>query len=166
MSRYSSNPQRIKFFEKISQITISSDDIHERCRFNFSYFDGTQEAGLDFSNMSAEDLAVFLEKLKNYTRSSLNYWRNERCGGKRGLRILADYDDGFPENSDFTHPKKVPTDARWGRFRMENMLRLIGFTIPASAVDKHGKKLPALDLNTFYVVFIDPDHRFYKTEEK
>lgn len=166
MSRYSSNPQRTKFLESFKEITICSHDLHERCRFNFSYFDGTQEAGLDFSAMSAADLADFLAKIKHYSKSNLNFWRNERCGGKRGLRVLADYDEGFPNNSDFTHPKHVPVDARWGRFRMENMLRLVGFTVPADALKQHGTKLPALDLNTFYVVFIDPDHRFYKTESK
>ena len=166
MTRHKSNPQRLKFLESLIEIRLENGDIKERCRFNFSYFDDTQTHGAAFNDLPAADLASIFDKLRCYSKSSLNFWRNERCGGVRGLRVLTDY-DSFPDKSDFTHPKFVPIDARWGRFRMENLSRLIGFTIPGSLAgppaDKHGN---SFDHNTFYVVFIDQKHRFYLTEKK
>ncbi|WP_236192096.1 hypothetical protein [Pseudomonas paraglycinae] len=166
MSRHGSNPRRVSFLESFIEIKLATGDIRERCRFNFSYYDDTQLHGASFADLSAADLASILEKLRCYSKSSLNYWRNERCGGVRGLRVLADY-DSFPEKSDFTHPKFVPTDVRWGRFRMENLSRLIGFTIPGEVAGAPlAKDGTPFDVNTFYVVFIDPNHRFYLTEKK
>lgn len=166
MSRYSSNPQRTKFLASFEEIRISTSDIQGRCRFNFSYFDDTQDAGIAFSDLDAAGLSDLFDKLKAFSKSSLNFWRNERCGGNRGLRMFSDYGN-FPENSDFSHPKFVPVDARWGRFRLENMFRLVGFTIPPNlAGQPSGKDGATFDLNTFYVVFLDPEHRFYKSESR
>ncbi|WPN52433.1 hypothetical protein QMK52_26640 [Pseudomonas sp. P9_2] len=165
MSRHSKNPRRVSFLDSFVEIKLSNGDIRERCRFNFSYFDDTQLHASAFSSLSTEEMSSFFEKLRHYSKSSLNFWRNERCGGARGLRVLADY-DSFPENSDFTHPKFVPIDARWGRFRMENFTRLVGFTIPGLLGSEAPKKdgFP-FDMNTFYIVFIDLNHRFYKVEK-
>lgn len=166
MSRHIQSPHKAKFLESLLEIKLTTGDIKGRCKFNFSYFDETQTHGADFKTLLATELPSLFEKLRHYSASSLNYWRNERCGGNRSLRILADY-DAFPPKSDFTHPKFVPTDVKWGRFRMENMSRLIGFTIPGSlAGEPTDKSGIGFDMNTFYVVFIDPDHRFYKTEKK
>lgn len=166
MNRHSSNPRRVNFLDSFIEIKLATGDIRDRSRFNFSYFDDTQDHGASFGSLSAAELASILEKLRCYSKSSLNYWRNERCGGVRGLRVLADY-DSFPEKSDFTHPKFVPTDVRWGRFRMENLSRLIGFTIPGEVARAPlAKDGTPFDVNTFYVVFIDQNHRFYLTEKK
>ena len=168
MSRHNSSPHRVSFLESFVEIKLATGDIKERCKFNFSYFDDTQAHGAALSAMSAADLASLIEKLRCYSMNSLNYWRNERCGGERGLRVLADY-DSFPikAKTDFTHPRFVPVDARWGRFRMENLSRLIGFTVPGNVASlPTGKDGLLFDMNTFYVVFIDPNHRFYKTEKK
>jgi hypothetical protein len=108
-----------------------------------------------------------LEKIKSYTKEPLSYWRNERVGSK-GLRVLAHY-DSFPKKSDFKHPPHVPHDVIWSRFRLGNMVRMIGFVIPESMagteyVDNKGSKY-SYDSNTFYVVFLDKDHRFFHTEQ-
>lgn len=159
------NPRKLSFLDGFRDITLSSGDIKTRCRFNFSYFDDTQEFGAGLGDMSADELRTLFEKLKCYSTSSLNFWRGERCGGSRSLRVLADY-GSFPDRSKFHHPKFVPIDVRWGRFRMENLSRLIGFTVPASLCGNAEKDGADFDLNTFYVVFIDREHKFYLTETK
>lgn len=166
MNRYKSNPGRLSFLAGFAEIKLSTGDIKDRCRFNFSYFDDSQQHGPAFRDLTAADLVSLLEKLHCYSKSSLNYWRNERCGGERGLRVLADYDT-FPAKSEFIHPKFVPTDVRWGRFRMENLSRLIGFTIPKELLGDHKDKNGLqFDPNTFYIVFIDQNHKFYLTEKR
>lgn len=84
--------------------------------------------------------------------------------GGGGLKVLEYYGD-FPDNSDFKHPKHVPADAHWARFRLGNKVRLVGFVISKDAL----KNMPEEEQekfchNTFYVVFLDKDHKFYKTE--
>lgn len=165
MSTRHKNPRKESFLERFRETTLSNGDIRQRCRFNLSYFDGTQEFGASFEELSAEELRSLFEKLRAYSVSNLNYWRNERCGGNRGLRVLTDY-DSFPAHSKFQHPKFVPADARWGRFRMENLSRLVGFTVPANLLGNPGKDGIEFDMNTFYVVFIDREHKFYLTEKK
>jgi len=66
----------------------------------------------------------------------------------------------------FTHPHYVPADAHWARFRLGNKVRLVGFVISKDAIksltEDEQKKY---DHNTFYVVFLDREHKFYKTED-
>ena len=82
------------------------------------------------------------------------------------MKVLEIY-GSFPKNSDFKHPKHVPHDGLWARFRLDNMTRLIGFMIPQDVDGKFDKDEGyRFDVNTFYVVFYDPGHCFYKTEKK
>ncbi len=110
-------------------------------------------------------MVKLLNKLKDYTRESLDYWTHQRVGGG-GLKVLEEYKD-FPRNSDFIHPKHIPHQASWARFRLEQRVRLVGFMIPneyeGKEVVKYGMKYSR---NIFYVVFLDKDHRFYKTEKE
>lgn len=49
---------------------------------------------------------------------------------------------------------------------MDNLGRLVGFLVPAEhsfKKDEHNKF--CYDCNTFYVVFVDLSHRFYKVEK-
>jgi len=49
-------------------------------------------------------------------------------------------------------------DVQWGRWRLEGDMRLIGFIIePETCTRLH---IPS---NVFYIVFLDKDHRFYKS---
>ncbi len=79
--------------------------------------------------------------------------------------VYINYGD-FPRKSNFFHPKNVPHQVYWGRFRLDLDLRLLGFVVPD---DYHGKTNiktgMTYDKNTFYVVFLDPEHNFYITKK-
>ena len=100
-----------------------------------------------------------MEKLKEYSKESKVYCLNQRIGSG-GLKVLAIYEN-FPRNSDFVKPAFVPENVKWSWFRMENMVRLVGFFVSEEDVKKKN-----LSSDIFYVVFLDKDHRFYKTEAK
>ena len=142
-----------------------NDDLTRRCKFNFSYFDASQEAGQDFRDWDHPQLCKLLDKLKEYSRESLDYWRTQRCG--RGGRKVLEVYGIFPRKSSFSQPKHVPHQAEWGRFRLENMVRLVGFVVPAELHrTPHCQTNELFDKNTFYIVFLDRDHNFYQTEQR
>ncbi|MFA0716328.1 hypothetical protein AB4622_09985 [Vibrio splendidus] len=166
--QFGNNQQSQDFVNSLPETVIETSKIEKLCKFNLSYFDGTQTAGQDFSgwscNTGSASLTNLLGKFKEYTHETLNYWKHKRAGGG-GLKVLEYYGD-FPSKSDFTHPKHVPADAHWARFRLGNKVRLIGFVISKDAL----KDIPEDEQekfchNTFYVVFLDREHRFYKTEQ-
>lgn len=163
------NSKKQKFIKSRPTSDIETSDIEKRCKFNFSYFDSSQEAGQGFDDWNADNglcsLLTLINKIKEYTGASLDYWFHQRAGAG-GLTVFARYGD-FPRNSDFEHPPHVPHDVEWCRFRLGQAVRLIGFVIPANLSGKtveHRGKTFVLDANTFYVVFLDKNHRFYKTE--
>ncbi|WP_267273246.1 hypothetical protein [Pseudomonas putida] len=164
MKKFNKNAKKTRFLETFPANSIHSSDIETRFKFNFSYFDDSQDHCTSFADLAPGELALIVNKIKDFTRQDLIYWRNRRCGGG-GLKILADY-GSFPINSNFKHPKYVPHDVNWCRFRLDNMARLIGFTIPGKVPDKEGIGATAYDRNTFYLVFIDLNHNFYITEER
>jgi hypothetical protein len=164
MSRYS-NSRKENYLERFPVCSLSSneDRLAERCKFNFSYY-CVQEAGQAFDQWTLEEFKDFVEKLGHYSARSLKYWENQRVG-KSGT-VLSIY-GAFPKSSDFTHPKHVPHEVRWGRFRLDFTMRLVGFVVPEPL---HGTIQSscgaAFDSNTFYVVFLDGDHRFWKGKEE
>lgn len=171
MMKNFNSSRKSRFLQSLPQSSLESGDIAARSSFNFSYFEANQNAGQDFADWGdgtgASSLATLLEKIKSYTKEPLTYWRNERVGSK-GLRVLAHYDE-FPKRSDFKHPPHVPHDVIWARFRLANMVRMIGFVIPERLAgktyqDSKGNKY-LYDSNTFYVVFLDKEHRFFHTEQ-
>lgn len=162
------NKKRIDFLS-ILAVRPSLDDISNdltiRCKFNFSYFDSSQGAGQKFSEWSNKELLDLLGKIKDYTTKPLEYWQNERVGSG-GLKMLEIY-GRFPPRSDFYEPKCIPYQAQWGRFRIAQKVRLVGFTIPAELHQtKHKKTDEYFDKNTFYVVFFDKNHRFCPSEKQ
>jgi hypothetical protein len=164
MSKYT-NSRKDNFLSKVivSSFESSTDPINQKCKFNFSYIDFSQPAGQSFSDLSKSDLEKLLNKLLEFSKSSLKYWQNQRVGGG-GLKVLEVYDK-FPQKSEFSHPPHVPHQALWARFRLEAKSRLIGFVIPNEYRDQNqiGAEFQ-FDCNTFYVVFLDANHVFYKTE--
>ena len=165
------NSRKNRFLQSLPTTAIETSDIAKRCSFNFSYFEATQTAGQDFNDWNqtqgASSLVTLLDKIKNYTKEPLSYWRNERAGAG-GLKVLTHYEQ-FPKRSDFKHPPHVPHDVIWSRFRLANKVRLIGFIIPDSFTgktynDEKGNEYQ-YDSNTFYVVFLDKDHKFFHTEQ-
>ena len=165
------NSKKASFLDSIptSSIETESDKLTYRCKFNFHYMDFSQEVGQHFSDWNHNKLVKLLEKLKNYSEASLNYWTNQRIGSKNN-KVLEIY-ESFPKNTKFTHPKFIPHEAHWARFRLESADRLIGFVLPPKFDDKlhdnnkvYGQSNKRYDCNTFYVVFLDENHKFYLTK--
>lgn len=139
-----------------------TDRLTEGCKFNFAYFD-VQSAGQDFSDLDQQKLGKILNKLKDYSKESLEHWKKQPIG-KNGT-VFSNY-GAFPKKSDFTQPKHIPHQVEWGRFRLDWKFRLCGFIIPKS-YDGKPHKITGKNFcsNTFYVVFLDENHCFYKTED-
>ena len=154
------NKKKKSFIDKIptNSLDDTNQNIGNRSKFNFSYFDNCQAAGQDFNNWTKEQLLKLLGKLKEYSREPLDHWTTIKIGsGRHRYNVLEEY-GSFPRTSDFIHPKHVPHQASWARFRIDQSVRLIGFRIPEEYKGK-------FDRNTFYIVFLDKDHRFYKTNK-
>jgi len=165
MANKFTNRKAKQFLSGLARDSIESSDIISRSKFNFSFFDSNQEHCANFDQLAPAQLLELVEKIRHYSRSPLPYWQTMRCGGG-GLKVLEIYGD-FPRNSDFSQPKHVPHDVRWARFRMDNLGRLVGFVIPPELGNLASEdRRYFLDTNTFYVVFIDLNHRFYKTEDR
>ena len=166
MNKYDNSRKRSRLasFPTVS-IENREDQLTAKCKFNFSYMDFAQPAGQRFDDWSNDQLVKLLNKLVEYTKQPLKYWRTQaQRVGRRSHNVLELY-DAFPLKSDFIHPKHVPHEAHWGRFRLENLVRLIGFVIPDDCQGKihEGTKI-MFDCNTFYVVFLDKNHRFWLTD--
>ncbi|MBL6735280.1 MAG: hypothetical protein ISP86_05325 [Shewanellaceae bacterium] len=138
---------------------IEYSGIEKKCKFNFDYFDDTQNAGQSFrdwqdeaikSPESATTLAKLMHKLKDYSAKSLDDWKREDH--------LAFYDK-FPQHSEFQYPHHVPEGVQWGRFRLSGKVRLVGFRLKKDNLPKDNPS--KYDMNTFYVVFLDKEHLFY-----
>lgn len=163
--KFKRNSHKTRFLVELPTSSVESGDLAERCKFNFSYYDGSQEPAVEISDLDHLFLVELLEKLRHFSRFKLSHWLHERAGSG-GLKILSLY-GAFPVSSDFKHPRNVPHDIRWARFRLDNMTRLIGFVVPAENSNLPSKNKDFLyDVNTFYVVFVDKDHRFYKNEDR
>ena len=127
---------------------------------SFRFFDRNQPAGQDFSGWTEKERLDLLNKIAEYTNNTKSYWLNQRCGSE-GLRVLAVYGD-FPVNSDFRWPDTIPKEGVcWARFRLSQKVRTIGFF-----VDEETARNYSLSTDTFYLVFLDKYHRFYKTEQE
>lgn len=165
MSRFK-NKKRESFLADfpLPDIDSKDDKLTIRCKFNFHYMDFTQKAGQKFSDWKQKQLADMLDKLKNYSEQPLIHWEKQRAGSGDG-KVLVIYGK-FPSQSktDFKLPKKiVPHQAQWGRFRLGANTRLIGFVIPDEYNGKiHPETNVRFDCNTFYAVFLDKGHKFWK----
>lgn len=169
---FKKTPKQQAFLNSLPQSSIADSNLAGRCKFNFSYLDIAQEAGqsfVDWNNCGGDSkLTKLLDKLKDYTRESLKYWQNQKIGkGKRGgvgkrQNCLEIYGE-FPIKSDFFHPPHVPEDVLWARFRIDNDTRLAGFVVPDKLSGEKGVDGFLYDTNTFYIVFLDETHSFYKT---
>lgn len=164
MNTFKKNKKKKAFIDRLAKrpsIENTKDNLTLRSKFNFSYFDYSQKVGQNFKDWDHKQLYELFEKLKEYSKKSLDYMRNERIGGG-GLRLFSTYDK-FPPKSLFFEPNHVPHQAQWGRFHIGKRIRLIGFTIPGSYHGKyHDGTGEFFDKNTFYIVFLDRDHKFYR----
>jgi len=167
---FKNNQKKQQFLNSRPQTSLETCNIALRCKFNFSFFDSQQGVSQSFADWNAQggicSLDSVFEKFKEYSKQPLSYWRNERCGAG-GLKILAYYNE-FPNKSDFIHSAHIPHDVCWARFRLGNKVRLIGFVVSeklnGTNYESQGKTY-TYDSNTFYLVFLDKEHSFYKTEK-
>ena len=136
----------------LESIDSVSPNINGLMSFNFKYLD--TEQGDKFSDLTNVQFSKIIEKLKWYSNENRQHWETKKTGQSTVLAVYGD----FPHHSDFYHPKHVPAGVRWARFRMEGDQRLVGFVINNEDSDKI-----QLNTNVFYVVFLDNNHRFYKT---
>ncbi|MFZ3618271.1 hypothetical protein ACOYA6_03400 [Leclercia barmai] len=150
----------LKTFEDLASLDSLECNLSSRSKFNFSYFDKSQKHSGQISDWSKEIICDFFEKLIDYSSKSLG--QLQQIGiGKRRHGLLSLY-DSFPKNSGFVQPKSIPHQVRWGRFRLDQNKRLIGFVIPDEYHGLIHKGTGIVyDKNTFYIVFIDNDHAFY-----
>jgi len=162
------NNRKTSFLNSIPITSLDDDknNLAKRCKFNFSYFDNSQISGQDFKDWNHVQLIKLLNKLCDYNKETLDFWSKQPIGsGKKRGQVLAVYRE-FPNNSDFKHPKHVPHQALWARFRLESDSRLIGFVVPEEYNNKeHNGTGFYFCTNTFYVVFLDEKHKFYKTKK-
>ncbi|WP_052126195.1 hypothetical protein [Ureibacillus massiliensis] len=116
--------------------------INDYFLISLKYLDRTQ--GQDFSEWEQENLlAKAMETLRNYSHNSLV----SQVDGKK-FNIYGE----FPpkKKTEFNHPKHVPEDAEWARIHVTGKQCIIGF----------------VNRNIFNVVFLDKEHKFWKSEKK
>ncbi|MDD3903840.1 MAG: hypothetical protein PHO09_09210 [Sphaerochaeta sp.] len=153
------NSRKERFIHNFSQFSLEDldSDITLRCKFNFSYFDYIQEFATDIATWDESNLQNLFTKIKSFSGKPLLYWK-QQCIGSHRNHVLEIY-GAFPRKSGFSHPSHVPSDVDWARFRLDGKKRLIGFTIPKNLCRPDSR----FDDNTFYVVFLDFEHNFYRT---
>ena len=113
--------------------------------FSFKDFDKNQcPPGQNFEEWEKEGLlSKLMEKL-----IALN---NTNIVEAQQKKIIELY-DSFPPTSDFSVPKYIEGDVRWG-------------TIQDIGGQKHRVAGYLID-NVFYIVFLDKDHKFWKMKKK
>jgi hypothetical protein len=139
---------------------VTFDDAMDLITISFKYFCVNQiPVGQNFPDWKDKMRLDLLEKLAEYTKYSRQHWKNQKSNG---LPLLAEYGT-FPVNSDFKVPSNIPNPKEliWSRFRLMQKVRVCGFFVSREIAKNY-----SLSENTFYVVFLDKDHKFYKTEKE
>lgn len=139
---------------------VTFKDAKGLINISFRYFCVNQTSvGQNFSDWTAALQLALLERLSELTKYSRNEWRTRKSNG---LPLLAEYGK-FPINTDFSIPKNIPNSDEiiWSRFRIMQKVRVCGFFITDSIAKQYD-----LSTDTFYIVFLDKNHRFYKTEKE
>lgn len=155
-----SNRKKTEFLNHLNSkpsIEDNDNNLAKFCKFNFSFLDLSQEHSgkIDDSQL----ISLLIEKLLSYFSQPLDYWREQRVGS--GKQSVLEIYKTFPSKSGFKEPKGIPHEALWARFRMDGKKRLVGFILPKEFDSKKHSSGYGFDINTFYVVFLDPLHKFY-----
>jgi hypothetical protein len=110
---------------------------------SFEHYDPSQKYGSSFKDWQAVGLlSKMMDVLQGYCCSPL---LTQIDGKKFGI-----YGDFPPaDKTEYTHPQKVPQDAKWAKLHINGPAVLIGHVIS----------------NTFYIVFLDKTHKFYLTKK-
>lgn len=110
---------------------------------SLKHLDRTQGDSLDDWDL-LEILSSAIETLVGYSGGSI---RSQATTEK--FTIYGDFPPS--EKTDYTHPLHVPEDAEWARIHVNGKQCIIGHIVPP---------------NTFYLVFLDGDHRFWISEKR
>ena len=155
-----SNKTKQSFLKSVDSLEeITFNGVGDLITISFKYFCVNQvPVGQVFSDWKENMRLELLQKLAEYTKYSRTHWKNEFSNG---LPLLAEYGK-FPKNTDFSIPSNIPCpdELIWARFRLMQKVRVCGFFVSKSIAKTYN-----VSENTFYVVFLDKDHRFYKTEK-
>lgn len=139
---------------------VTFNDAKGLINISFKYFCVNQSPiGQDFSDWTDSLRLALLERLAELTKYSRNEWRTRKSNG---FPLLVEYGK-FPINTDFSIPKNIPDSDEiiWSRFRIMQKVRVCGFFVTDAIAKQYD-----LSKNTFYIVFLDKYHRFYKTEKE
>jgi hypothetical protein len=102
--------------------------------FSFRDFDQTQgQTFAEWQNLNLLD--IMLDKLKEYSKKTVPEAQ------KAGFTVY----DRFPPKSGFKPPQSIPENVKWASLHIQGRECIAGH----------------LENNTFYVVFLDKDHRFW-----
>lgn len=158
------NSHTNQFINGYPEKIVETTEIASLLKFNFKFLDVNQkDAGfVGLEDLDDKNRLMLWEKVKSFSTESRYAWESKATG--RGEHPLLEVYGNIPKNSKAVHPKHVPSDILWARFRLEGRFRLIGFFIPDSMDKKlykaNGREY-LFDRNTFYAVFLDPEHNFY-----
>jgi len=131
-------PSDIKNFleQSAKNATVADDDCF---LISFKHLDKTQGASLEQWD-SEHKLHRAMEVLSGYCQRSLRSQLSDK------FTIYGGYPPS--DKAGYKRPTYISEDAEWARIHINGLQILAG----------HIYK------NTFYVVFLDPDHNFYKTD--
>lgn len=163
------NALRDKYVNTYPEKVVVNTDLASFVKFNFKFLDPSQsdKGFYDIDGLSDKDRKFVLCKLREFSGKCKTEWTRTHVGGGKShvLKIL----QGYPRDTPAERPSYVPADVDWAEFRLDGAFRLVGFFVP-KALD--GKEISIqcvnyhLDSNTFYIVFIDPNHQFCPYEKK
>lgn len=109
--------------------------------FRISFQDLDEVQGQSFEEWEKDGiLADAMKKIREYCRAPLR----KQMGSN-----FKEY-GAFPEPSDFSHPSHIPNDVNWASLHITGRRVLGGYVFE----------------NTFFVVFLDKNHQFWKCEKK
>ncbi|CAN7724311.1 hypothetical protein LJR290_006147 [Variovorax sp. LjRoot290] len=124
------------------QATAEQGKASDLLSFNFKQLDFEQ--GHNFDGWRERDLLCeMLTRMKDLSSRTINELRSTKDSA---FSIYAE----FPKKTAFKHPKHVPEDAVWARFHVKGEPVVAGHLVGS----------------VFYVVFLDGEHQFYKTDKK
>jgi len=145
MSRTNRSKKKFSRKEEVREERKVSS-IRELLTFSFKDLDETQPNNLPQTIKSWADdkiLECLFERLRNLSKLT-----RDEAEKQQQVKIYGD----FPLKTDFFHPRYIDQNVAWG------VIKAVGGqkrTVAGYIVE-----------NTFYVVFLDKDHRFWISEKK
>lgn len=166
--KYKNNSTK-KFFANLPTDLVERTPLASFVKFNFKYLDVSreEEGFCSFLTLSDDQKKLIFEKIKEFSGNSKYHWE---CVAKLGKHhVLEKYTDDVLKEKCPPLPKHVPVDVEWYRWRLQWDFRLVGFFLAKGRWReevKIGGDSYFLDPNAFYLVYIDPQHKFYNSSKK